>query len=128
VSVIRQTGDQAKTILIADDEPNIRLLVRRTFEPEYVVLEAVDGRQAIDMAISDHPDIILMDVMMPRVDGLTALNTIKGNQNTAAIPVIMITGLGFKLNEQLAGNLGAAAYLRKPVAPRELSDTVKSLI
>lgn len=121
------TKKKRKTLLIADDEPNIRLLVRRTFEKGYVVLEAADGKAAIDSARRGKPDVILMDVMMPNTDGLTALAAIRGNECTARIPVIMLTGISFELNEQLAGNLGAKAYLRKPVTPQDLIDTVRNI-
>ena len=117
-----------KKLLIADDEPNIRLMVRRTFEQRYVVIEAKNGKEAVDLALHHVPDIIIMDVMMPGVDGLTALNTIRNSKRVSAIPVIMFTGVGFELNEQLAGNLGAKAYLRKPVTPQELLDAVSKII
>ena len=117
-----------KKLLIADDEPNIRLMVRRTFEQRYVVIEAKNGKEAVDLALRHIPDIIIMDVMMPGVDGLTALNTIRNSKSVSAIPVIMFTGVGFDLNEQLAGSLGAKAYLRKPVTPQELLDAVSKII
>ena len=117
-----------KKLLIVDDEPNIRLMVRRTFEQRYVVLEAKDGKEAVDLALRHIPDIIIMDVMMPGVDGLTALNAIRNSKRVSAIPVIMFTGVGFELNEQLAGSLGAKAYLRKPVTPQELLDAVSKII
>ena len=117
-----------KKLLIADDEPNIRLMVRRTFEQKYVVIEAKNGKEAVDLTLRHIPDIIIMDVMMPGVDGLTALNTIRNSKRVSAIPVIMFTGVGFELNEQLAGSLGAKAYLRKPVTPQELLDAVSKII
>lgn len=117
-----------KKLLIADDEPNIRLMVRRTFEQRYVVLEAKNGKEAVDLALHHTPDIILMDTMMPGVDGLTALNTIRNSKSGAAIPVIMFTGAGSELNEALARSLGAQAYLRKPVTPQELLDAVSKII
>jgi CheY-like chemotaxis protein len=117
-----------KKLLIADDEPTIRLVVRRTFEREYVVLEAKNGKEAVDMVLHHLPDIILMDVMMPETDGLTALNTIRNNKRASSIPVIMFTGAGYELNEALARSLGAKAYLRKPVTPQELRDAVSKII
>jgi CheY-like chemotaxis protein len=117
-----------KKLLIADDEPNIRLMVRRTFEQRYVVLEAKNGKEAVDLALHHVPDIILMDVMMPGVDGLTALNTIRNSKRGSSIPVIMFTGVGYELNEQLARGLGAKAYLKKPVTPQELLDAVSKII
>jgi len=121
-------GPAKKKLLIADDEPTIRLMVRRVFEREYVVLEAKNGKEAVDLALHHTPDIILMDTMMPETDGLTALNIIKNNKRTSSIPVIMFTGVGSELNEALAMDLGARAYLRKPVTPQELLDAVSKII
>ncbi|MFH1381709.1 MAG: response regulator [Chloroflexota bacterium] len=117
-----------KKLLIADDEANIRLMVRKTFEGKYVVLEAKNGQEAVDLALRHFPDIILMDVMMPETDGLTALNRIRNNARVATTPIIMFTGVGYDLNEQLARSLGAKAYLRKPVTPRELLDAVSKIV
>jgi len=117
-----------KKLLIADDESIIRLMVRRIFEREYVVLEAKNGKEAVDMALRHIPDIILMDMMMPDTDGLTALNTIRANKRASSIPVIMFTGAGYELNEALARSLGAKAYLRKPVTLQELRDAVSKII
>ena len=116
-----------KKLLIADDEPTIRLMVRRIFEQEYVVLEAKNGKEAVELALRHIPDVILMDVMMPGIDGLTALNTIRNSKSVSAIPVIMFTGAGYELNEALARSLGAKAYLRKPVNPQELRDAVSKI-
>ncbi len=119
---------KTKKLLIADDESNIRLLVRRTFEQRYEVLEAQNGKEAVDLALRHVPDVIIMDVMMPGVDGLTALNTIRNSKSGSAIRVIMFTGVGFELNEQLAGSLGSEAYLKKPVTSQELIDAVEKII
>lgn len=113
-----------KKLLVVDDEPTIRLLIKRTFEDEYVVLEAENGKEAIDLALRHIPSVILMDVMMPNTDGLTALNTLRNDKRTSSIPVIMLTGVGHELNEQLAMTLGAQTYLRKPITPQELLDAV----
>lgn len=116
-----------KKLLIVDDEPNIRLLIKRTFEDEYEVLEAKNGKEAIDSALRHLPSVILMDIMMPNTDGLTALNTLINDKRTSSIPVIMLTGAGHELNEQLARSLGAQAYLRKPITPHELLDAVSKI-
>jgi two-component system, OmpR family, alkaline phosphatase synthesis response regulator PhoP len=118
------TGGKQKTLLIADDEPNIRLVVKRVFEKDYRVLEAANGDEAVKLAFKDRPDIILMDIMMPGSDGLNALNILKNDKRTSDIPVIMLTGLGFNLNQQLAGSLGAREYLKKPIAVRDLVGAV----
>jgi CheY-like chemotaxis protein len=120
------SGVKHRTLLIADDEPNIRLVVRRVFEKDYRVLEAANGDEAVKTAFRERPDIILMDIMMPGSDGLNALNTLKNDKRTSDIPVIMLTGLGFNLNEQLAGSLGARDYLKKPIAVRDLVGAVNN--
>jgi CheY-like chemotaxis protein len=122
-----RTKSAKKKLLIADDELTIRSMVKRIFEPEYVVIEAINGKEAIEQVLHHIPDIILMDVMMPGTDGLTALNAIRNNKYTSSIPVIMFTGAGYELNEALARSLGAVAYLRKPVTPQELRDGVTGI-
>ena len=121
-------GDKKKKLLIADDEPNIRLLIRRIFEQDYIIIEAENGRKAVDLALRILPDIILMDIMMPESDGLTALSEMKLNEQTKAIPVIMLTGVGYELNERLAKSMGAKGYMRKPIKPQELLDAVSKLL
>ena len=117
-----------KKLLIADDEPNIRLLVKRIFEQEYTILEAENGKKAVDVALHNTPDIILMDIMMPEIDGLTALSAMKANERTRPIPVIMLTGVGHELNEIMAKSMGAKAYMRKPINSQELLDIVNKLL
>jgi len=117
-----------KKLLVVDDEPNIRLLIKKTLEYDYVVLEAKNGKEAIDVALRHLPSVILMDVMMPNTDGLTALNTLRNDKRTSSIPIIMLTGAGHELNEQLARSLGAQSYLRKPITPRELLDAVSKTV
>ena len=121
-------GEKKKKLLIVDDEPNIRLLIRRIFEQDYVIIEAENGRKAVESALRNLPDIILMDIMMPESDGLAALSEMKANGHTRAIPVIMLTGVGHELNERLAKSLGAKGYMRKPINPQELIDVVSKLL
>ncbi len=109
-----------KKILIVDDEPNIRLLVSNMLGKDYTVLKASNGAEAVEIARAQKPDLILMDVMMPRVDGYTACSTLKTDQATKDIPVIMLTGLGFELNKALAKKIGADAYITKPFSHQDL--------
>jgi CheY-like chemotaxis protein len=117
-----------KKLLIADDEQTIREMVKRSFERDFTVIEAKNGKEAIELTVLHLPDVILMDMMMPGTDGLTALMSIKENTDTSSIPVIMFTGVGFELNEAFAKTLGAVEYLRKPVTPQELRNAVKNAI
>jgi CheY-like chemotaxis protein len=114
-----------KKVLIVDDEPAVRQLVRRILGKEYAVLEAQDGAEALNMARSHKLDIILMDMMMPKVDGLTACYVIKTDQATKEIPVVMITAVGYDLNKKLSQDImGADGYLTKPFSNKELRSAV----
>jgi len=117
-----------KKILIADDEQSIRLLVRRLLSQNYIVLEASDGEEAIDIARSQKPDLILMDIMMPKVDGYTACHQIKKDQATKAIPVVMLTGVGHELNKKLSFEVGAKGYITKPFSLQDLLDVIGPLL
>ena len=111
-------------ILIADDEQYIRALVRRLLSDKFAVLEASDGEAAVDMARQHKPGLIFMDIMMPKMDGYEACSTIKNDQSTEKIPVVMLTGLGFELNKKLAEAIGADGYITKPFTLENLLDTI----
>ncbi|MCJ7743643.1 MAG: response regulator [Dehalococcoidales bacterium] len=110
-----------KKILIVDDEPNVRRLVHTILSKDFIVLEAEDGRQAIDVACTQKPDLILMDMLMPRMDGLTACYTIKNDPTTKSTPVLMLTAVGFELNVKLSQQMGADAYMTKPFTSQDYS-------
>ncbi len=114
-----------KKVIIADDEQYVRLLVKSALGTSYSVLEASDGEEAIDVTRTEKPDLILMDVLMPNLDGYTACYEIKRDQATRAIPVVMLTGVGHELNKKLAQELGADGYITKPFNLQDLLDTVK---
>ena len=97
----------SKRILIVDDEVNIRLLVSSMLGKDYIVLKASDGEEAINIARSQKPDLILMDIMMPNIDGYIACYTIKKDPVTKAIPVVMLTSIGHELNVKLSQEMGA---------------------
>ncbi len=114
-----------KKVLIVDDEPGVRELVNRILSKSYAVLEAQDGAEAVDMSRSQKPDIILMDMMMPKVDGLTACYLIKKDEATKKIPVVMITAVGFDLNKKLSQDImGADGYITKPFTPKDLQTAI----
>jgi len=117
-----------KKILIADDEPNIRSLVSRMLGKDYIVIEATNGEEAIDIAKRQEPDLILMDLMMPQMDGYTACSSIKADQATKGIPVVMLTGVVHELNKRFARDMGADAYITKPFSADELLRQVKQVL
>ena len=113
-------NDTKKKVLIVDDEPNVRRLLHSILNKKFVVFEAEDGQQAIDMTTAQQPDVILMDMMMPKMDGLTACLMMKKNPDTKKIPVIMVTAIGFELNIKLSQQMGASGYVTKPFSPQDL--------
>ncbi len=118
-----------KTILIADDEPNVRKVVSRTLSRKYRVIEAADGEEAVDLAVRKNPDLILMDMMMPRLDGLSACFTLKSHGRTKNIPVLILTAVAAESNKQLATQVwGADRYWTKPFEPQDLLNTVGECI
>lgn len=114
-----------KKILVADDEPDVRLLVRRLLGKDYIVLEANDGKEAIDIARSQKPDLILMDLMMPEMDGYTACHRMKADQATKVIPVVMLTAVGHELNKKFAQEVGAVGYITKPFELQDILDVIR---
>ena len=119
---------EKKKVLIVDDEENVRHIVRSMLNKENFVLEAKDGEAAVDMARSHKPDMILMDIMMPKMDGYTACHTIKKDPATKAIPVVMLTALGQELNVRLSQEMGADGYITKPFSLNTLTETVERFL
>ena len=113
-----------KKILIADDEPNIRSLVSKLLNKDYIVIEAANGEEAVDIAKKQEPDLILMDLMMPKMDGYTACSIIKADQVTQSIPVVVLTAVTHELNKKLAKEIGASGYLTKPFQLQDLLDAI----
>lgn len=114
-----------KTLIIADDEPTIRLLVSSILGKSYNMVAAVNGQEVLDIVGQNKPDLILMDIMMPTMDGYSACASLKKDPKTADIPVVMLTGVGHELNKVLARQMGADGYITKPFNPQVLKDTVE---
>ena len=117
-----------KRILVVDDDLGDRILLRKILEKNYIVIEASNGEQAVVLARGEKPALILMDVMMPKIDGYTACSIIKKDPFTAEIPVVMLTGLNKELNIRLADEIGASGYLTKPFNKQELLDRIGQLL
>jgi len=117
-----------KKILVADDEADIRQLLQKALGRDYVVIEAEDGIEAVNMANAEKPDLILLDIMMPRQDGYKTCIKVKASEATKNIPVVMLTGVDYELNRKLGEQLGAAAYITKPFQIDILKDTIRRLL
>jgi CheY-like chemotaxis protein len=102
------------TILVAEDHLDSRDALRALLEAfGYRVLVAVDGRQAVDLAVAEQPDLVLMDIMMPEMDGFEATRALRGDARTANMPIIAVTAM--EGAQQLALQAGADDFVRKPV-------------
>jgi two-component system alkaline phosphatase synthesis response regulator PhoP len=117
-----------KKVLVVDDEPNVRRLLRNILSKIFDILEAEDGSQAITVAKTQQPNVILMDMMMPKMDGLTACHMIKNDPATKAIPVIMVTATNFELNIKLSEQMGASGYVTKPFSTQELFSKINEVL
>ena len=117
-----------KKILIADDETGIRLTLGRILDKDYVVLEATNGEEAVEIAKVQKPDLILMDLIMPKMDGYAACSQIKADEATKGIPVVILTAVGNELNKKFATEMGAEGYITKPFNIQELMDVITPLL
>ncbi len=116
-------------ILVADDEPQMRKLIEMSLRRAGLeMIAAVDGEEAVSKAVQEQPDAIILDVTMPGMDGFDALKELKSKEDTAAIPVIVLTSKGRAIARQEAESLGAAAFLNKPFSPRILAEEIARLI
>ena len=119
----------AKVILIVEDEAKTRKLIRDLLQLSgFKTIEASGGEQGVELAKSKKPDLILMDILMPKVDGYTACHEIKMDKATKAIPVVMLTSLDYKLNKVLGKDVGAAEYITKPVDRQKLLDVISRFL
>src|SRR5579864_482117 len=110
-----------KTILIADDELSIRILVQATLEnPDARIVQAMNGTEALQFAIAELPDAIILAWMMPGLSGVDVLKALRLRTDTANIPVIMLTARSQGKDQNNAMKLGAQAFLMKPFSPLEL--------
>lgn len=116
-------------ILIVDDEKDIvKMLDYNLKKDGFRAVSCQDGEEALDLAVREHPDLIILDLMLPGVDGLEVCKTLKKGNKTAAIPVIMLTAKAQEVDKILGLELGADDYITKPFSPRELVARVKAVL
>ena len=118
-----------KKILLVDDEPSMVQLVRRRLEEEgYQVVIAVDGQEAVDKARTERPDLIVLDVMLPKLMGFSVCARLKTDPQYARIPIILLTAKSQTKDEELGRTAGADAYIRKPFESKELLAAIARLL
>jgi DNA-binding response OmpR family regulator len=111
----------ADRIMVVDDDQNIRLVLKYRLEKEgYHVLLAGDGVDALEKVKAEKPDLIILDLTMPRMDGFGFLEEMRGNGKASSVPVIVLTAYGFEANRAKGLELGAVEFVTKPFSPRQL--------
>jgi two-component system, OmpR family, alkaline phosphatase synthesis response regulator PhoP len=112
---------ERKKVLVVDDEVHIVELVRVCLEDtDYEIIEAYDGQEALDKARSENPDLILLDVMLPKMDGYQVCRNLKSSEDTRDIPIVMLTAKGQEVDKVKGFQAGADSYMTKPFSPLRL--------
>jgi len=118
-----------RKILIVDDEPYILNILDFSLDAEgYTVLQAADGEQALQLVRDERPDLVIMDVMMPRQDGFETCRQLKDDPKTSGIPIVMLTARGSREDREIGDMVKADGYITKPFSPQKLLDTVSDFL
>ena len=119
----------SKKILVVEDDPKSLTLTKDLLQISgFSTVQAANGQEGVERAKSERPDLILMDIMMPKMDGYTACHAIKSDPLTRNIPIVMLTAVGYDLNRKLAQNVGANGYVTKPVNRVDLMAAISPLL
>ena len=116
-------------VLVVDDEPDVLLLCRLNLQQRgHEMLEAADGSAALALARDRHPDVIVLDLMLPGMSGYDVLEALQRDEDTTDIPVLVLTAKSLRADRERSHGLGAAAFLTKPFLPNDLCEMVDSLM
>ncbi len=119
----------AKTILYVEDNEFNRKIVRDLLKrTKYELIEAYDGEAGVATALEKHPDLILMDIQLPKISGMEATRRLRAETATAATPIIAITSFAMSGDDVKAKEAGATAYLAKPYSPFDLLKLIRTLL
>lgn len=113
-----------KIMAVDDDERSLRLIEAMLAPNGYDVVLINGGKEAINAVHEQKPDLVILDIMMPDIDGYSLLSAIKADEITRDIPVIMVSSIGYDMNRNLAQELGAVGYITKPFELKSLLDTI----
>jgi CheY-like chemotaxis protein len=115
-------------VLVVDDEPDVLLLCRLNLEQQgFDVLEASNGRSALELLRDERPDVVVLDLMMPGMNGYDVLEAIRADELLRKTPILVLTAKSLQADRERTAEMGAAAFLTKPFLPSELCDLVRSL-
>ncbi len=124
-----ETAERPPYVLVVDDQRSLRSLIRLNLELEgFRVEEAVDGVDCLEQARRQRPDLITVDIVMPRLDGLATVAELRADPRLRDVPIVMVTTSGQPQDQQRARAAGVEAYLTKPYDPDELVATVRRLL
>ena len=116
-------------ILVVDDEIYIVHILDFSLGMEgYEVLTALDGEQALEKARAEHPDLIVLDIMMPKLDGYETCKLLKADPATKGIPVILLSAKGRNVDQKIGFEVGADDYITKPFSPRKLVERINAVL
>ena len=116
-------------ILLVDDEPSIVKMVGKRLEVEgFEVLIAIDGQEGLDKARTERPDLIVLDLMLPKLNGYEVCTMLKQDTRYQGIPVVLFTAKAQEKDEKLGMECGANAYVRKPFRAQELLEKIRALL
>jgi CheY-like chemotaxis protein len=119
---------QMKKILVADDEPSVLEAVVETLQDTYEVLTAKDGQEVFDVLKKTKPDVILLDMMMPIMDGIEVCKKLKKDEETAKIPVMFLTAKGQITDIERGFTVGGDSYIVKPFSPTRLLEKIGNML
>jgi len=117
-----------KILVVEDDQDNREMVVKALNFHGYQVIEAVDGEEAIEKARAENPDLILLDIYLPKMDGYEVTRTLKGDQDLQYIPIIALTAHAMKGDREEALAIGCDGYITKPINVRELPKQIEYLL
>jgi two-component system, cell cycle response regulator DivK len=119
----------SKRILLVEDQPDNRQIIRDMLAPtDYEITEAEDGQQALDAIAKQRPDLILIDIQLPIIDGYTATRKIKADPALQSIPIIAVTSYALSGEEKKAREAGCDDYVPKPFSPRQLLAKIRQYL
>jgi len=118
----------ARVLVVEDNKANMKLTSLLLHSAGHTVLSAVDAEIGLTLARSENPDLILMDIQLPGMDGLTATALLKQDPITASIPIIALTAMAMKADRERSDLAGCDAYISKPLRYQELLDAIESLL
>ncbi len=119
---------EATVLYVEDNEFNRKIVRQLLTRTTYRLREAVDGEAALGMVRQERPDLILMDVQLPKMSGLDVTRALRGDPATADVPIIVVTSFALSGDEQRAMAAGASAYIAKPYSPRELLELIHTFL